>query len=787
MRRKLLCLLPIGCLVLGGILAVRSAAVGADAPTTPPAEGPLTVKSPRDFLPRNPLAYVELREAGVLEAKLAAFKVWGDRNAAAKGMARLGDMAARQLALQGGGDAKEIRQALAQIRAIRLAVYPPISWPPEPLAAVEVGDPAAFLKLLGGAQGPKKLAPHRGTELCLLPVSMNGQRKTVVAAAVGSTVLLSPFESRVRQALDVAACGQGALESSPGFADCAKRFGNRPLWAYFNAEALCAVGMLEDHDADEGQPILTALALPSYRWAGLGSALGDGPVPFEAHVEYFPWNPLGDVLGRVRAADDCVAAAVPADATFFASAGLGDPAEAWKALKARLLAVGPLGGGGGDEGRDEIARGLEEMDKGFTQALGAGLEKDLLPLLSGDLGCFVSGGEDAEFGMVLAARDDASARKLMDVLKVKDGTVGQVGGEKGGALRAARVGRAVVLGEDEDLLQNVVAAAAAGKTMGASPAWKAQCEALGADRGATAFMPSGALRRAAGREPWGQLLAEDAHGAAALSVTRTGLTLRCTGPMEAVLLAPALGELDRMAAEMERTACQQRLEALSAAAREFSRRNGGRLPGSLDELGPDFRAGAAGRSCPTSGKEYVVEAIGQLPDRAVKAGRSFVWCHESGNPHRDMSWIIQAYGPGNLSVGMQGAGGLEKRLVQDRAVLALADPARAPVSDEERKAIAAAAAELGAAEFDKREAASRKLKELGPKCLTAMAGLLDSKDLEVAGRAENIVQELTGIRDRATVRRLAGLPQAQGGGPAPPVKPPPPVHVPPVKPPVEQF
>ncbi len=772
MRRSLLRLLVVGGLVLGGALFLQPAVLGADAPGGAPAG---RVRSPRDFFLRNPLAYAEIREAGILEAKLSALKIWGDQDAAAKGIARLGDLAARQLALQSGGDAKAIRLALAQVRAVRVAVYPPISWPPEPLVALEVADPAAFLKLLGGPGGAKKLAPHGDVELWSVPVSLNGQRKTTVAAVAGTTVLLSPFEPRVRQALDVAAGGQGGLEGSPGFAECAKRFGERPVWAYVNADALCAVGMLEDHDTAMAQPILTALSLPSFRWAGLGSSLGDGPVPFEAHVEYFPWNSFGDVLGRVRAADGCVAAAVPADAAFFVSAGLGDPGEAWKALKARLLAIGPLDEDmDEDEGRDEIAQGLEEMNQEFKQSMGFELEKDLLPLLSGDLGCFVSGGKRPSFGMVLVGRDEESARKLMALFKVKDGTIGPVGGEDGGDLLAARIGRVVILGEEEDLLKGAVAAAAAGKTMASSAACKTQMEALGAERGATFFVPVAELRKLADGEDWGKLLSEDGHAAASLAVTRTGATLRCTGPMEAVFLAPMLGELDRMAAEQERDACGQRMEAVAKAAREFAGKNGGRLPASFDDLGPAFKAGASARACPTSGKEYALVPVGLLPERAVEAGRNFLWCYEAGTPHEGMSWAVVVYGRGGASVNMQRLqpGELEKRLARDRAILALADPARAPLSDEERKAIDAAAADLGAADFDKREAASKKLIELGPKCMAAVAALLDHKDLEVASRAEHVLKELTGIGDLPTIRKLAGLPPGPDGAEAGPRKPP---------------
>ena len=733
---------------LGGLL-VAGLAAGAEPA---PAEAG---RSPRDYFPRNPLGYVEVRDFATVEPKLAALRLWRDPATAKKEVTRVADFAARQLALHfGWEDPKVGRQVLAQVKTLHAAVYPPASWPPEVLLAVEVKDPAELITLLGGPAGAKKTEAHRGAQLYTLPFSLNGIRKSTAAAVAGSTVLLSPYELRVRQALDVAAGGQGALSSSPGFAECAKRFSDRPVWCYLNAEALSAAGALDDDAVREFQPVLAALALPSYRWAGLGSTLGEGPVPFEAHVEFFPWNPLAELAGPGKGPDDGIAAAAPAEAAFFAAGNVGDPAAVWKQLKALWLRAGPAFDRHAEEGQAEKA--LTEMTDALKQSLGLDFEKELLPLLSGDLGCFVAGGEDLGFGLILGARDEAAAGKLMAGLKVKDGTVGAVGGAKGGRVIAARVGRAVILGDNEDLVTNALAAVAAGKTMAGSAACKQHREALGEVKAAVAFVPFGSLLKAVRGEAWTKLLAEDYAAAAAAQLTKTGLTVRSTGPVEGAVLVPLLGELDHLITEMESGACSRRLGVLAEAAQEFAAKNGGRWPAALEDLGPAFKAGAPGRSCPTSGKEYRLVSLGKIPEKAAHSGRAFVLGHEPEAAHRNWAWAVVIHG--GLNAGTEQIGDpkvLETRLRQDQAILALADPSRAPAGDEDKQAIAAATADLASQDFDKREAATKKLREIGLKTMPALVELLDSKDLEVASRAEVILKELTGLKDKAAIKKLA--------------------------------
>jgi hypothetical protein len=335
------------------------------------------------------------------------------------------------------------------------------------------------------------------------------------------------------------------------------------------------------------------------------------------------------------------------------------------------------------------------------------------------------------------------------------------------------VGRNVLVCEEEDVLKAVVAAVAAGKTLAASADYKRQVAALGEPAGLLAYVSSGPVKKLLEGEnaALAKVLSADYGAAFAASLTRTGLTVRSTGAVEAFALLPLLTEVDRIIADMERAACRQRLQAVADAAAAAAARNDGRWPAALDELGPEFKAGSAARRSPASGKEYVLVALGKIPAKA--SGCMLVLCYDPGQEGAGQA----AYGrhePGGRPAAFVGEDRpevIKNRIRETPALLALADPGRVEFTAEQRKAVEAAAADLGAEEFGRRDAANRLLREMGVRAVPRLAQLLASADAEVASRAEGLLRELTGLKTVQELKRLAGqdvpVPAPRAPQPAP--------------------
>jgi hypothetical protein len=220
--------------------------------------------------------------------------------------------------------------------------------------------------------------------------------------------------------------------------------------------------------------------------------------------------------------------------------------------------------------------------------------------------------------------------------------------------------------------------------------------------------------------------------------------------VEAAWLLPLTSELDGLAAEFERKERRRRLEAIADAATGFAAKSGGRWPKSFDQLGPAFKTGSLLRRVPGTRKEYLLVDLGLVPPKA--AGQMFVFCHQ---PDAGPGVEILAVSGGRARVTGLGREGLGNRLKRDQAILAVADPSRVKLSDEEKKAAGGAAAKLGANDFPVRDAATRKMQELGVKAVPTLVRLLDSSDPEVTSRAEGLLKKLTGLKDKAAVKRLA--------------------------------
>jgi hypothetical protein len=511
------------------------------------------------------------------------------------------------------------------------------------------------------------------------------------------------------------------------------------------------------------QEPLAALGLPSYRWAGFGGNFGQAPVALEAHLEFYKWSPLAALGPLDKPPDASLAAAVPAEPLFFAAVNAGDAESAWKRLRPWLVRIAAMDRGGREEEEDVAEKALAKLRKEFLSEFGLDLEKDLLPQLSGELGCFVSGGGEgrAAFGLLLAAKDEAAAKKLMAAMKIEDGTVGPAGGRGGhGGPQVARIGRSLLFTGDDDEAKNMLAAVAAGRTLANSAEYKKGLEALGAGQGVVLFASVGAVQKAAGGadQRWLAPLSGSCSPMAGVSLTGTGLTVRSTASLEVAPLLALLPEMERVASAMTRNACRARLENLGAAAAEFARAHGGAWPASFDQLGEGYKAGSPLRRCPADGKEYSFAALGTVPPKAQ--GRGFVLCHGAEGGHGEAGraetcLLAVRYGAAYAEPLYGQPGTLAARLSADQAILAMADPKRLQLSDEEKKALAEAAAELGNENFDRREAATKRLTDLGPKAASALLGLLASKDPEVADRALTILKKLTGLNSKEEMLRLA--------------------------------
>ncbi len=741
-----------GILLAGGLIAALS--LGGE-PAKPPAWA--AGKKARDYFLRNPLFYAELRGPGELEARIAAFEVWAGGEDTKKQVAKLTGLAARQLSLMVGQDKPEVgKKILKQVKGLHVALYPPASEAPELLLAIEVDDPAALLKLLSADVAARKLGSHRGAALYRLNFSMNGIAKSTAAAVVGKLVLLSPYRTRLRQALDAAACGQGQLAVSPGFAACAKRFSSKPLWGYINTAGLASAGGLGRHDAKEIQGLLVALGLPSYRWAGFGSSLGAGKTPFEFHLDYFKWSPLASLALPAEAPDPSLAAAVPANALFYAAINVGDPGKAWKLIKSRIELLAPeleAMDRGGRVDEDAGKKAIKEIDATLQGVLGVDLEKDLLPLLSGQAACFFAGGDDFAFGLILGAKDAAGAKKLMANMKVRDGTVGTVGGEDaGGDIYVARVGKNILLADNQDLAKGALAAVAAKKTLADSEGYKARMAALGKVQGAVAYFPVGNLRKLleAEGEGFAKLLSKDYSAAFCVSLTGTGITWRSTGPVEALMLAPMLADLDGIVRDMERAACRRRLNAIATAATAFARKNRGRWPASFAELGPAFKPGSPARRNPTTGKEFAMVSLGKVPPKVSR--QNLVLCYQAENKGYGQAVCVRY---GRAHVNYMSAKILAGLIKNTPGILTVADPARVKLTAEEKGAADAAAKNLGSENFQDRNAATKKMRKLGLKAIPKLVDLLKHSDPEVVSRAEMLLKEMTGLRSAAEIKKLA--------------------------------
>ncbi|MHC4915480.1 MAG: hypothetical protein ACYTGB_08310 [Planctomycetota bacterium] len=748
MRRVRSWILVLGCvLVAAGLAAVLSS--GGEAPAPAPAG-----RGAREHIPCNPLFYAEIRDLKNLETRLAGLKIWARKDEATKKVKRLVDLGARQVAaMVNKEDSESGREILRCIGSLHVAVYPPPSFPPELLVVAELTDPAALRKAVDGEGVKKKLGTHRGVDLYSLRLSLNGIKDTSVAAISGKLLLLSPYELRVRQALDVAAAGEGALPVSPGFADCAKRFSTRPVWGYLNIQGMCCAGGLDDMMVEEMQAGLVALGLPSYRWAGFGSTVGAGEIPFECHLEYYKWSPLAGFAPGAKAPDPSLAECAPANVLFYAQGAVGDPVKAWNAIRAKILRAAPAFAF--DEGAEAGEEFLKELKTATSELLGCDVRKEILPLMSGDLACFLAGGDALIFCVVVGTPGEEKAKQLMAKLKVKDGTVAVIGGDEdaGGDVPAyaGRAGRNVLIGDNPDVIKAALAARAAKKTLGNSAAFKAKTAALGKGRGLTVFVPAGkAPKEMAEEMPMLGLLAKEYTSATRVTLSKTGVTCRSTGAVEALWLLPMLTELDGLAAELEAKEHQRRLGAIAEAAGAFAARSGGRWPKSSDQLGPAFKAGSLLRRVPGTRTEYRFADLGLVPPKASR--QVLLLCYP---PDALPGAQVLMISGGRAHVSHLGRQGLKSRLTRDGAILAVADPTRVKLSDEEKKAAADASGKLGATEFPVRDAATKKMQELGVKAVPTLVALLDSRDPEVASRAEGLLKKLTGLKDKAAVKRLA--------------------------------
>jgi hypothetical protein len=734
------------------VISVLLFAAGLAAALSTGAEAPQVAgKRARDFFPRNPLLYVELRDLAAVDDKLAGFKLWADRAAARKQIDRLTAVAAKQLSLLVGQDKPEAGKAiLKQIKNLHLAVYPPAAFPPEMLVAVEVEAPAKLLKSLSAGGAATRIGAHRGHDLYRLGFSMNGFRKSTFATVAGKTVLLSPYLLRVRQALDVAASGKGALAVSPGFADCARRFSTRPLWGYINVEALASFGALDDMMAEEMQGLVVAMGLPSYRWAGFASTLGEGKTPFEFHLAYYDWSPLAGLAAPLKAPAPALAAAAPAEAMAFAAINVNDPVKAWTRIKDRIKRLAPefrVMDGGDDFDAESGGKTVKMLTEQVKMALGADLEKDILPLLSGDVGFFVVNAENPMVGLLLAAKDEAGAKKLMARFKVKPGTIATVGG---GQIHATRIGRIVLLCDGEKLAKQTVAAAAAGKTIAASAAYKAEMTALGEAKGLVAYFPVSNVHRMLQAMGLGKLIARKYSAACSATLTNTGFTFKTTAPIEALAIVPLLSELESIIRDMERNAVRRRMQNIANAATAFARRNKGRWPNSFDELGASFKPGSPARRSPASGKEFAIIKLGKVPPKAAR--HRLLLCYQPDAKGSERAVLVRS---GRAYVQSMSGKLLAARARQTLGILAVADPKRNKLTDSDKKAAAEGAKDLGNDNFAKREAATTKLRDLGVKAIPTLLRLLKSGDAEVSSRAEELLKKLTGLKTAAEVKQLA--------------------------------
>jgi Protein of unknown function (DUF3352) len=506
----------------------------------------------KSFLPSSPLFYFELDQLDKLRKDLGSLKLWKGGKA---GDALMGEVHRLTSSLLGqtvkSKDAAVGGQLIDGVKKIHFAIYPPPNISPEFILVLECKDPAATLKGLGKQLAKSK---YRGTEIVSIDLGMNLFLDYSAAAVVGKYLVISPRASMVRQALRVVAAGEGDVKASPGFADCASKFSKRPFWCYANTQV--GLGISSDLEGDkEIQSVITALGLTSLRWAGFGISKSQdkGRLPFELMISYYKWSPAAALAlpedARLGAG---LGSAVPQSAAIFASVALGDPVKLWTRMRPKLLramvAMVPSEIGDDEEADEAIKNFLEESN----EVLGCNLVKDLLPLLSGDLGFFLLLKENDPIPVFVAGcKDQAAAEKLLKKLKIAGGLKGAIGGGNQGFGWATRIGDKILIADSDENLQLATKAIATGKTMAVSKSYKQEFAKLGKGSGVDLFISWTGMKQMIKGVRSGldldKLIAVDAANATRFSIGEKSFSIRSTGSLEGAVVLVLFSNLKLMA------------------------------------------------------------------------------------------------------------------------------------------------------------------------------------------------------------------------------------------------